>query len=479
MNKFCRFILNDKEIEFTLSPGRSVLDLLRKDFGLYGTKEGCREGECGACTVILGRIPHVAYRPMPSCLMSVGQLNNTHLVTIEGLQGERPNRLQQAFIDQGATQCGFCTPGFIVSLTGYLLGGRTVTLQDAVDALDGNLCRCTGYGSIRRAVAATIEPLLGKEPSLRQLIELDLIPAYFADIPQRLENLRANKSLSNSPDLTFEPFDGNRLLIAGGTDLYVQQADALNQSEPWFLIPESEPIRVKKGMIEIPATATMEQLRQDPHLIDQFPGWRDKLRVIASHILRNRATLGGNLVNASPIADCAVLLLALDAQIQLVSSKGARRKFPLRQFFLGYKALDLNRDERVESLLLTKRDDAWLWNYAKVSKRQRLDIASCNSAAIFKVHNGAFASVGLALGGVAPIPFTAHRTMAWIKNKPVSMETFLGAMNVLQKEISPIDDVRGSADYKRQLACALMADHYLHCFSNVCSYDDFVKAGVL
>ncbi len=478
MKKICRFILNDKEMALSPSPGRPVLDLLRKDLGVYGTKEGCREGECGACTVILGRIPQVAYRAMPSCLMSAGQLNNTHLVTIEGLQGERPNRLQQAFIDEGATQCGFCTPGFILSLTGYLLGGRTVTLQDAVDALAGNLCRCTGYGSIRRAVAAAIEPLLGKVPSLGQLIELDLIPAYFAGIPRRLGELRA-KSPADSPGLTFEPFDGNRLLIAGGTDLYVQQGDALNQSKPWFLIPESEPVRVKNGMIEIPATATMEQLRQDQHLIDQFPGWREKLRVVASHILRNRATLGGNIVNASPIADCAVLLLALDARIQLVSSKGARRRFPLAQFFLGYKELDLNRDERVEFFLLTKQDDTRLWNYAKVSKRERLDIASCNSAAIFKVDNGAFVSVGLALGGVAPIPFPASRTMAWLKGKPVSMETFLGAIAVLQKEISPIDDVRGSADYKRRLACALMADHYLHCFSHVCSYDDFVKAGVL
>lgn len=478
MKKSCRFILNDKEMELRLSPGRSVLDLLRIDLGLYGTKEGCREGECGACTVILGRIPLVDYRSMPSCLMPAGQLNNTHVVTIEGLQGERPNRLQQAFINQGATQCGFCTPGFILSLTGYLLAGRTVTLQDAVDALDGNLCRCTGYASICRAVAETVEPLLGKVPSLQGLIELDLLPAYFATIPQRLDTLK-RKSMADSPGLTVERFEGDGPLIAGGTDLYVQQADALDTSEPRFLIPESEPVRVAKGMIEIPASATMEQLRRDPHLINQFPRWREKLLVMASHILRHRATLGGNLVNASPIADGAVLLLALDAQIQLISSKGARRRLPLRAFFLGYKELDLNRDELVESLWVTKHDGAQLWNYAKVSKRKRLDIASCNSAAVFAVSNGAFASAGLALGGVAPIPFTARRTMAWLREKSLTRETFLGSMEVLQEEISPIDDVRGSAGYKRRLASALMADHYLHCFPDICSYDDFVKGGAL
>ena len=478
MKKSCRFILNDKEMELSLSQGRSVLDLLRKDLGLYGTKEGCREGECGACTVILGRIPLVAYRPMPACLMPAGQLNNTHLVTIEGLQGDRPNRLQQAFINQGATQCGFCTPGFILSLTGYLLEGRAVTVQGAIDALGGNLCRCTGYGSICRAVKEAVEPLLGKVPSLQGLIELDLLPDYFATIPQRLENLRC-KPQSDSPDVTFERFEKNCPLIAGGTDLYVQRGDALNNLAPRFLIPEAEPIRVEEGMIEIPASATMEQLRQDPHFIDQFPGWREKLLVIASHTLRNRATLGGNIVNASPIADCAVLLLALDGQIQLVSSEGARRRFPLREFFLGYKELDLKRDEIVESLLVTVQDEAQLWNYAKVSKRERLDIAGCNSAVVFTVNNGAFASVGLALGGVAPIPFTARRTMEWLRGKPLNKQTFLGSMEVLQEEISPIDDVRGSAKYKRRLASALMADHYLHCFSDICSYDDFVKGGAL
>jgi xanthine dehydrogenase small subunit len=140
--------------------------------------------------------------------MSVGQLSHTHLVTIEGLQKERPNRLLQAFINQGATQCGFCTPGFIVSLTGYLLEGRIVTIQDALDALDGNLCRCTGYNSIRRAVAETIEPLLGKAPSLQALIELDLLPDYFAGIPRRLEELRG-KFQTDSPNVPVERFDRN------------------------------------------------------------------------------------------------------------------------------------------------------------------------------------------------------------------------------------------------------------------------------
>jgi xanthine dehydrogenase small subunit len=152
---------------------------------------------------------------------------------------------------------------------------------------------------------------------------------------------------------------------------------------------------------------------------------------------------------------------------------------PLERFFLGYKDLDLRDDELVESFWVTKQNEAQVWHYGKVSKRNRLDIASCNAAAVFSVDRGRFTSVGLALGGVAPVPFTARRTIAWLRGKPLTMETCLGSLEVVQKEISPIDDVRGSAEYKRRLARALMVDHYLHCFPDVCSYDDFVKAEVL
>ncbi|MDC7219438.1 MAG: FAD binding domain-containing protein [Spirochaetales bacterium] len=474
----CRFILNHREMELSLPPGRSVLDLLRKDLGMYGTREGCREGECGACTVILGRVPLAVYRPMASCIMPVGQLNYTHLVTIEGLQGERPNRLQQAFLNQGASQCGFCTSGFILALTGYLLEGRSVTLEGAVNALDGNICRCTGYGSIRRAVEETVEPLVGKVPSLQSLIELDLLPPYFTEIPKRLEKLRL-KSLADSQELSFERIKERGPLIAGGTDLYVQRGEALEKGQPRFIIPESEAIREEEGMIVIPASATMEQLRLSPFMNEAFPLWSEKLLLVASHILRNRATLGGNLVNASPIGDGAVLLLALDAQIQLSSEEGTSRRLPLREFFLDYKKLDLKEGELVDCLLVKKYESKQLWNFAKVSKRERLDIASCNSAALFTVEEGCISSAGIALGGVAPVPFTAGKTMAWLKGKSLTKETLLGSFDILQKEINPIDDVRGSSTYKRRLASALLADHYLRCFPDLCSYDDLAKGGVL
>jgi xanthine dehydrogenase small subunit len=458
------FLLNESVVRLSSPSGRSVLDYLRKERGLYGTREGCREGECGACTVILGR--NGSYRAVPSCLMPLGQLDGTHLVTIEGLDTGKPNRLQQAFIDEGASQCGFCTSGFILSLTGYLMGGNIVSLEDALDALDGNICRCTGYASIRRAVEKTIKPLLGMIPTFPDLVDLELLPSYFTNLPD----------ICSDGDMT-----GSRegTLIAGGTDLYIQRGDTLEKGEPRFLIPGAGSIRSLDGYIEIPGTATMEQLRLDPLLNRQYEGLGKKLLVLASSILRNRATLGGNMVNASPIADTAVLLLAWDGEIQLVSPDSKRRRFPLKDFFMDYKKLDLKEGEIVEYLYVKQGSGDRRWNFTKVSKRERLDIASVNSASVFILGREGIRKVRLAFGGVAPIPYRAVETEKWLEGKPAVMDSFLSAFPVLLDEIHPIDDVRGSAEYKKSLAAAQLADHFLQCFPDVCTYEGFLGGNVL
>jgi xanthine dehydrogenase small subunit len=267
------FLLNDRPITLPLQSGKSVLDTLRNDLDLFGTKEGCREGECGACTVILGRIPTVPYRSMPSCLLSTGQIDGAHLVTIEGLDRGEPNRIQQAFLQEGASQCGYCTPGFIVSLTGYLMSGRMITLEGALNSLDGNICRCTGYASIRRAVEWAVSPLLGKTPTIDELISLEILPDSFAKSYDYLQNAVKQKE-TKTDDAPEGP------VVAGGTDLYVQKGDELTDQAPRFLIPESSPITLTEDQIVIPATASMEQFRLDPHLNQQYPGLDEKMLLL-------------------------------------------------------------------------------------------------------------------------------------------------------------------------------------------------------
>lgn len=446
------FYLNRKAQHISPPPGLSTLDLLRKEFHLYAVKEGCREGECGACTVILGRIigGTLQYRAMPSCMIPAGELQGCHIVTLEGLNTPELNPLQQAFVNQGASQCGFCTPGFLLSLTAYFMSGAPLSLHGAMDAVDGNICRCTGYASIKRAIEETLNQCHIKEQSLslEELSELKLIPPYITSMASKLKAL-PKEALSEDASGTF---------LAGGTDLLVQQGDSLIDQPLQFILPESGEIEEKNGTLFIPAGCTFEQLRQNPLLNKRFPGLEESLGVVASRILRNRATLAGNVVNDSPIADGAILLLSWGALIHLEDVAKKQRSLPLENFFLDYKKLDLKEHERVTGFSLPEFRTHW--HFRKVSKRERLDIASCNSAIAFNLKDRCFHRVRLSLGGVAPVPFTAVKTMAFLEGKKAGTGILDEAREILQQEIHPIDDIRGSAHYKRQLASALLEDHF-------------------
>jgi len=446
------FYLNRQKHSLTPPTGQSTLDLLRHHFRLFAVKEGCREGECGACTVLVGRVlrGQVRYRAMPSCMIPAGQLHGSHIVTMEGLNTPKRNPLQQAFVDQGASQCGFCTPGFILSLTAYFMSGSPLNLQGAMDALDGNICRCTGYASIKRAVEGTLKNcnIEDRSLTLEELSATGLIPSYIPETAQQLHALPPD-------DAQEQPY---ALPLAGGTDLMVQKGDSLQDTDLQFSIPESREIELRKEGLFLPAECTFEQLRENPLMNQRYPGLKESLGVVASSILRNRATLAGNVVNASPIADGAVLLLAWGAQILLESPTHQLRSLPLEDFFLDYKKLDLKDLEKVVGFSLP--DVQSHWHFRKVSKRERLDIASCNSAIVFNLQEGCFQQIRLSFGGVAPVPFTARKTMAFLEGKKAVRESLKEAQEILQQEIHPIDDIRGSAAYKRKLAASLLEDHF-------------------
>jgi xanthine dehydrogenase small subunit len=215
------FILNHRKIDTCAHPGVTVLDYLRQSERLTGTKEGSREGGCGACTLLVGELAGetITYQPILSCLFPVGELAGKHLVTIEGLNQDRLSPIQQALVDWGATQCGFCTPGLVMSLTGYLLASPTaIDLEAVKTALHNNLCRYTGYGAIKRAALSLARSLGNRiEPNLENWIAIGIVPEYFRDLPDRLRQLPPTV-LAN--DITSPEF-----VIAGGTDVYVQHGD--------------------------------------------------------------------------------------------------------------------------------------------------------------------------------------------------------------------------------------------------------------
>jgi len=225
-----RFLLNNKLIQTAEPPGMLLLDFIRYGEFLTGTKIGCREGDCGACTVLVGEREggRMVYRPVTSCLTALGNVHQKHVVTIEGLNGEGLNFLQQVIGEEGATQCGFCTPGFIVSMAGFCLSDNVPTQANALAAVDGNICRCTGYKSIERALATVVEFLGAMDGEdvdrVGFAIKTGIVPAWFAEIPGRLAAMRSQ------PNGVLQPRQGLRFL-GGGTDLYVQQHEAMVEAE--------------------------------------------------------------------------------------------------------------------------------------------------------------------------------------------------------------------------------------------------------
>ena len=342
-----RFILNREDVAVDLPAGMVTLDFLRRRQGLAGTKEGCREGDCGACVVLLGALRNggVFYRPVNSCLLPLGDAAGRHIVTIEGLNADGLNPIQQAFVEEGATQCGFCTPGFIVSFMGHLLSSPQWDVDGATDALAGNLCRCTGYLSIRRAVqrvcTALAEPAAPDSPGrVEQLVAEGWLPGYFLEMPNRLRPVVATRPTAARADA---------IPVAGGTDLFVQRPDELAEADLEFLSRREElrGVRLDGDRCIIGAATPWADLEDSPVIRKMLPGIGDCFKLLASRPIRHRATVGGNIINASPIGDVTILLLALNAGVVLSDGRD-QREVQLREFFLDYKKLAKRPEELLQ-----------------------------------------------------------------------------------------------------------------------------------
>lgn len=459
-----RFLLNDRPVHLTEAPGRSTLSWLRNERVLTGTKEGCAEGECGACTVLLGELTggELVYRPVASCMLPVGELAGRHLVTIEGINlpdGLTP--VQQVLVDEGAPQCGFCFAGIVVALTGYLITCDKPVPADAVASLDGNICRCTGYLSTERAIETLCRDLApqlgGPQSRVADLVAARVLPDTWLAAPAAL------KLLAEDP-----PAAPGATLMGGGSDLLVQRPEELLAEDVVFTSRRPELRRVERDLTDlvIGGAVTLEEFGRDPDVAAFLPDAPEMAARFGSVLVRNRATVAGNLVNASPIGDLTILLLAHGAELVLERG-GARRRLPLRDFYKGYKDLDLSPGELVTAVRVPPLTAGTLTSYEKISKRRNLDIASVNGAALLRIEYGEFTAATIAVGGVAPVPFLAEQAAAFLVGKPVTPETVHAAADVQDTEIAPIDDVRGSAKYKRLAARRVLFAHALKAASDL------------
>ncbi len=453
------FILNQRVVHTDERPGMVLLEYIRGVACLSGTKEACREGECGACTVLVGTRQAdgtVAYKACASCLLPIGDVDGCHIVTVEGLIGEPLTLVQRLIVENNASQCGFCTPGIVLSLTGFCLGSSTLSYEHAVDALDGNICRCTGYVSIRNAARTLCEKLasVGSDPAERlgALVSAGVVPEYFRAIPDQLAQLHADP----------RPACEGAVLVAGGTDLFAQRPEQLLESDLCFLSDRCDLnyIRVDGEFLRVGGGVTIEDFRRSAPVLKHFTEVAQDLLRHSSTILRNKATLTGNIVNASPIGDASIILLALGARLIIEGRGGAKREVPLSKFFLGYKKTDLACGELVAEIIIPLLPAGASYHFEKVSNRATLDIAAVNTALRLAIGpDGAITGLSLAAGGVGPTPLLIGGLEVFYGRKP-DAGTVDAIAKTAEAAAKPIDDIRGSAAYKKLLLGQLVRAHF-------------------
>jgi xanthine dehydrogenase small subunit len=436
------FQLNGKAVRVSdLDPHTTLLSWLRQA-GLTGSKEGCAEGECGACAVLLLRPDDQGSRleAVNGCLLLLPSLAGREVWTVEGLSGNGDlHPVQQAML-QGGSQCGYCTPGFVVSMAAeYYRKGRE---GFDLEALSGNLCRCTGYRPIRDAALALGRPS-PEDPLARRLSEPapPLGPLHYQAGPTYLRP-------ASLPEL-FQALEAHpqARLVAGGTDLVVEVNQRFARAEVLLdlsALPELQTLQWGPDYVEIGAGVSLSELER--WLAGRIPLLSEWFPLFASRLIRNRATLGGNLGTASPIGDGPPVLLALEAEAVLVSAAG-ERVVPLERFFTGYRQTALSPGEviRAVRIPLPLAPQA---RFYKVSKRRLDDISTVAAAFALRLEAGVVQHIRIGLGGVAATPVRAYQTEAFLQGKPWDERTVRAAAEVIRGEFRPIDDHRGSAAYR-------------------------------
>ncbi|MCH3916408.1 MAG: FAD binding domain-containing protein [Spirochaetia bacterium] len=459
------FFLNGELIERELDPSMRVLDFLREDLWLTGTKEGCGEGDCGACTVTLASACQgkVSYRSMNSCLMPVGKLQGTSLITVEGIGGENGelNLIQEAMLEKHGLQCGFCSPGFIMSMFSLAAEEGTPTYEELVLALEGNICRCTGYEGIMETARLVAD-------SLKAHPQADVVPAKLRAIEPELSKLPQGLQAGDYlMPLDFGQLDGMRkefpdaVIVSGSTDLSVR-AHATDAFPPRVIdvsrVREMLGISHGKGCIVIGASEPLSQIAGNEIASRELAPLCNMLGMMAHRGIRNFATLAGNICNASPIADSVVMLFCYDARL-LVRGPAGERSVAIREFYLDYKKMALAKDEIVWGISIPDSALEKSYRFEKTSKRKAVDIASVNSAVSYTADaEGNIQSLEIAFGGV-------DKTVRLVRlgDIPASMdEKELAAKAAsVASSFAPLSDVRGSATYRSQLIRNHIIKHVL------------------
>ncbi|MEO7742254.1 MAG: xanthine dehydrogenase small subunit [Usitatibacter sp.] len=458
--RYPRFLLDGRVVEARDStPTTTLLQYLRGPLGRCGTKEGCAEGDCGACTVVVGeaRADGMRYRAVNSCIRFVATLDGKEVVTVESLRAPDGSLhpVQQAMVDAHASQCGFCTPGFVMSLFALWLERTQVTRAEAVEAITGNLCRCTGYRPIidaamrMHAVGPAMHWPRGPEHDGRRRAAL---PS--ADTPVALPGFQAPRTLDALAEAYARAPDS--LLLAGGTDIGLWVTKQLRDLPPILYVgdvAELDRIVETDAMIEIGAAVSLTDAYAA--IVARYPMLAELAGRFGSPPVRNSGTLCGNLANGSPIGDSMPVLIALGAEVVLRRG-AAERSIPLESLYRAFRETSLARGELVRAVRIPLPRAGHLVGTYKVSKRFDQDISALCAGFALSVRDGTIAESRIAYGGMAAIPKRATATEAALNGRPWSLATVCGAAKALATDFAPIGDMRASAAYRNRVAAALL-----------------------
>ena len=469
-----RFLLNDDWVSLNqIDPKMSVLDFLRLERGLTGTKEGCASGDCGACTVVLAEAEgeQLNYQAVNACITPVATLHAKQLITVEHLKrGQQLHKVQQAMVDYHGSQCGFCTPGFIMSMfaydKNYVSKDSAESHHDIMEALGGNLCRCTGYRPIIDATAAlrtTSSEDQFSDSRVETLAKLSTISK--ADVALEFDD-------HGQPRKYFAPSTLDSLanilkqhpsarLLAGGTDLCLEFTQSLKDVDVLVYlgrVAELTTISETQSSVELGAAVSYSDAKGI--LLAHFPSLQEMIDRLGSRQVRNQGTIGGNIANASPIGDMPPILIALGAELVLRKDKKTRR-IAVEDYFISYKVTSLQAGEIIESISIPKPDAAILFRAYKISKRMEDDISASCAAIQIRLDDGVVTSARIAFGGMAEIPKRAKHVEAALIGQAWTSEAISDAQTALAKDYSPISDFRASADYRLQVSKNLLQRFYL------------------
>ena len=462
-----RFILNDEEIALdALPPAETLLDYLRIQKRLTGSKEGCAEGDCGACTVLVGRLTRgrLVYETVNACIRFVASLNATHVVTIEHLAAKDGtlHPVQQAMVDLNGSQCGFCTPGIVMSLYALWMENEKPSRFAIEKALQGNLCRCTGYEPIVKAAE--------KASATRPNAAFDAIARERDEVMARLAGMKTDATITVGDETSRAIIPGSiaaladtlkqyrdATIVAGSTDVGLWVTKQMRRLNPMVFINQLEELQtITETDTSFIIGAGVTYSEALPALAEKIPAFSRLIFRIGGEQVRNMGTIGGNVANGSPIGDTPPALIALGATLTLQSADGTRT-IALQDYFRDYGKQDRKPGEFVLSLTVPKPATDSHFAVYKVAKRREEDISAVCGAFYLKLaEDGTVATIRIAYGGMAGIPKRATHVEAALSGKPWNSETVEAARAAFEDDYQPMTDMRATAAYRMLTAKNLL-----------------------